>query len=570
MSDQEIREILERILNKKIVNEIFYAMKSETKLANIIEETIRNDSESLRKILIAFSPMRVFMIRNTRKALEKIGYTFPTRDVDEEPVELSELEKNLLQQLDNYLVTHYGKYEKIISSKHRGSLGFIRSIYHQRFVSSFTAAYISIKHRKDFLEALLQKDDEVIINLAKKMFDEEEFEEDEEELINTMKEMVDSARPVVLEEIEVLKRLEGDLSQYSPDQQTSNDPKMQKIVDIVKKKIILFSKYTDTVDAVKRTLLKSGNLQKIEIGIYTGEGGMLYDEEKRQFKRVTKDDVSRALFDTELKVLVCSEAASEGLNLQAASVIVNVDMPWNPARVEQRIGRVDRLGQKEKTVYVRNVWYPDSIEARIYRKLFERKEIYQMVVGPAQQIISEALKNALDENAEGERLTRMIEKVLENVENAKNAAKKNEELNQGIVLEENTKQDDEEFIKRIIKFVKLSSEALGYSVEEDYDKKRIKIKSDNFPDELEKWNNPHTEPGKPNTLTFGHPIVIYLTDQIERKASNGKLQFSKSCYIVKEHDGLGDLIVVDKESKTASIADKKTILNILDELLEAV
>jgi len=576
MLEQEIKEVLEQTLDKEIANEIFYAMKTQTNIGNTIEEIMRRDPESLRRLLIAFSPMRVFMIRNTRSSLEKAGYVFPVRDVKEEPIELQAAEAKLLRRLDDYLASHYGRYEQVISKVHRVNLGFVRSIYHQRFVSSFTAAYLSIRNRKLFLESLLRHDDEAIKKLAEKMFEDEDFEEDEEEIIETMMEMVEVARPVVIQEIEVLASLESDLSQYSPDIQTSNDPKLKRIVKLVSefisegKKVIIFSKYTDTVEAVKRILLKSGNITKMQLGTYTGSGGMLYDEKTHDFKSVAKDEVAKALAGNAVQVLVCSDAASEGLNLQAANVIINVDMPWNPAKVEQRIGRADRLGQKSNIVNVRNVWYPDSIEARIYRELFRRKELYHVVVGPGQEIISHALRNALDENARGAQLTRIIEDVLEQVERAKDNIQRTLHLNQGTTWQGKKKDEDLEFIQRILKFVKLACEALGYTIEISKEESRIKITSKNFPELLQKWNNASIEPGLPNTLTPAHPIVIYLADEIERRASDGKIKFSKSCYIVKEHDGLGELIVIDENLQAPTIADRQYVIKILDELLEAI
>jgi SNF2 family DNA or RNA helicase len=574
LSDNEMQEILQRVANDEIANKIFYAIKS-LKIVSI-EEVMNENPDTLRRILIAFSPMRVFMIRNTRAALEKIGLKFAKRVVKEEAVELSNDEQNLLQRLDEYLIVDYGKYEKVISQKNRGALGFIKAVYHQRFVSSFTAAYLSIKRRKNFLEALLRKEEQVIREYAEKIFDEEEFEEDEEEFIKTMKELVDEARPIVLREVQALLKLENDLLPYSPYQQTSNDPKMQRVVRVVteftskQKKVIVFSKYTDTVDAIKKMLLHSTDLQKIEVGTFTGKGGEIFDESKNRWKTITKNEISRALSNKELKVLVCSDAASEGLNLQAANVIINADMPWNPARVEQRIGRVDRLGQKEDTVHVRNVWYPDSIEAKIYKKLFERKEIYHMVVGPAQQIISKALRDILDQNSQGINIENIVADVIDKVDEGIAAAKKSDDAKQGISLEENTIGEDIEVIQRLEKFTKLATEALGFDFQKDEQEKRIKIISESLPEDLEKWNNFSVIPGELNTLTLGHPILIYLIDLIERKSTNTNIKFSKSCYIIKEHDSLGDLVVIDKGSKSAFIADKKNILKTLDELLEMV
>ena len=573
MLESEVKAVLDQTLKDKIISsDVFYAMKTGAKIGNTIEDILRKSPESLRKILIAFSPMRVFMIRNTRSSLKNAGYVFPDRIVEEEAVELNETEIDLLSKLDDYLNSHHGKYEQFISRGNQANLGFVRSIYHQRFVSSFTAAYLSVKNRKLFLEALLQKDDDVIRKLAEKIFEEEDFDEDEEEIIKTMKEMVEKARPIVNQEINELAKLESELSKYSPEIQTASDPKMQKIVKLVSefmaqgKKIIIFSKYTDTVDAVKRILLRSGYITNLQLGSYTGKGGMLYDEKTHVFKSVTKDDVTKALSGDVLQVLVCSDAASEGLNLQAASVVINVDMPWNPARVEQRIGRADRLGQTSTEVYVKNVWYPDSIEARIYRELFRRKELYQVVVGPAQEIISTALRRSLDEGARGEKLNTIIEEVISQVEKAKKDSQKNIGLNEGTTWEGKKKDDDSRIIQRIHKFVLQACTALGIECIMDEEKKRIKITSE-IPASLEKWNNASIEAGKPNTLTPSHPIVAYLAEQIERNAKNPEYHFTKSCYMVKEHDGLGELIVIEKDNQVPEIADKEKVLEIMDELL---
>ena len=149
---------------------------------------------------------------------------------------------------------------------------------------------------------------------------------------------------------------------------------------------------------MRKFLTNKKNIEHSRIGLYTGEGGKLYDTTKRSYIKCGKEEVRNALDNGTIDILLCSEAASEGLNLQSASVVINVDMPWNPAKVEQRIGRVDRLGQRAKNVEVINTWYPNSVEAKMYRMLFERKEIYKLVVGPAQEIISESFRKSLGKN----------------------------------------------------------------------------------------------------------------------------------------------------------------------------
>src|SRR5208337_1888785 len=84
---------------------------------------------------------------------------------------------------------------------------------------------------------------------------------------------------------------------------------------------------------------------------------------------------------TEVKILLCTESASEGLNLQTCGVLINYDMPWNPMRVEQRIGRIDRIGQVYPRVWVRNYFYDQTVEATIYQRLDDRISSFENVVG---------------------------------------------------------------------------------------------------------------------------------------------------------------------------------------------
>ena len=71
-------------------------------------------------------------------------------------------------------------------------------------------------------------------------------------------------------------------------------------------------------------------------------------------------------------ILVCTDAASEGLNLQAAGALINFDLPWNPSKVEQRIGRIDRIGQELPVLPVVNLYLKHSVDERVYRALASR------------------------------------------------------------------------------------------------------------------------------------------------------------------------------------------------------
>jgi len=85
---------------------------------------------------------------------------------------------------------------------------------------------------------------------------------------------------------------------------------------------------------------------------------------------------------------LCTDAAAEGLNFQFCGALINYDMPWNPMRVEQRIGRIDRLGQRFPEIRIINLHYEDSIEADVYRALGSRIDLFQAVVGKLQPILS--------------------------------------------------------------------------------------------------------------------------------------------------------------------------------------
>jgi hypothetical protein len=102
--------------------------------------------------------------------------------------------------------------------------------------------------------------------------------------------------------------------------------------------------------------------------------------------------VKNALNEGWLSVVFCSDAASEGLNLQAARVIINIDVPWNPAKLEQRIGRIDRLGQASPTVDIYNLWFPNSVEANMYERLLARREYWQLAVGETPDLVGDAIR----------------------------------------------------------------------------------------------------------------------------------------------------------------------------------
>lgn len=93
-----------------------------------------------------------------------------------------------------------------------------------------------------------------------------------------------------------------------------------------------------------------------------------------------------------VNVLLSSEVGSEGIDLQFARIVINYDLPWNPMRVEQRIGRIDRLGQKAEKIHVWNLFYEETIDARIYDRLFERLKIFEGALGALEPVLGDTIK----------------------------------------------------------------------------------------------------------------------------------------------------------------------------------
>jgi len=147
--------------------------------------------------------------------------------------------------------------------------------------------------------------------------------------------------------------------------------------------VIVFTQYTDTMDYLRDELRQVYGSQ---IACYSGRGGEVWDGAAwmPRHKETIKEEFRQG---EKVKVLLCTESASEGLNLQTCGVLINYDMPWNPMRVEQRIGRIDRIGQKFEKVWIRNYFYEDTVEAVIYQRLDDRIGWFVDVVGELQPIL---------------------------------------------------------------------------------------------------------------------------------------------------------------------------------------
>lgn len=183
----------------------------------------------------------------------------------------------------------------------------------------------------------------------------------------------------------------------------ATDNKFERFVAVVKEyleerpdeKIVVFSTFRATLRYLERRLQAAG------IATETIHGAV---DDREQV-------LSRFMNERGARILLSSEVGSEGIDLQFCRAVVNYDMPWNPMRVEQRIGRIDRLGQKAKTISVINLLSEGTIDERIYSRLYRRLEICEQALGSFEAALGDILRELTVELLRGH-ITPQQEEVL--------------------------------------------------------------------------------------------------------------------------------------------------------------
>jgi len=198
---------------------------------------------------------------------------------------------------------------------------------------------------------------------------------DEEEEI----EVSDLFRQMSEEERALLRRFSSILEEHM-----DNDPKYGKVVEILKdwnwidRGCIIFSQYYDTIEWFSKKLQKDFSDQMI--AIYAGSNrSRIIDCGVERW--ASREEIKLLVQKGEIKLLLGTDAASEGLNLQTLGSLINLDLPWNPTRLEQRKGRIQRIGQVYDDVWIYNMRYRGSVEDRVHELLSERLESISSLFG---------------------------------------------------------------------------------------------------------------------------------------------------------------------------------------------
>jgi SNF2 family DNA or RNA helicase len=319
---------------------------------------------------------------------------FPERRAYTVTYRLSDLEAALYEQVTSYVREEFNRAESLESGR-KGTVGFALTILQRRLASSPEAIYQSLRRRRERLESKLREvrllsrgveaKDEIAGELP--VIDEDAWEDledaPEDEAEQTAQQVLDLATAArTIEELEaeiqtlcVLETLAERVRRSGVDRKWIELSRLLQeqgeMFDVSgqHRKLVIFSEHRDTinylVDRIRSLLGKPEAVVTIH--------GAIHRDQRR---------VIQASFvqDKDVLVLVATDAAGEGINLQRAHLMINYDLPWNPTRLEQRFGRIHRIGQTE-VCHLWNLVAEETREGDVYIRLLEKIEQQRQALG---------------------------------------------------------------------------------------------------------------------------------------------------------------------------------------------
>jgi SNF2 family DNA or RNA helicase len=322
---------------------------------------------------------------------------FPDRFAYTVPYNLSQEEAVLYKNVTEYVCEQFNRADNLDSEKRRGTVGFALTILQRRLASSPEAIFQSLRRRRERLEdrlseeKLLRRGATASEQLSQSPELEEEDIDDledapEQEIESAQEQIVDQATTALTiaeleEEIRILRALESEAAKVK---RLGKDTKWKELSEGIlenpemfdanqnRRKLVIFTEHRDTLNYL---VDKLGSLMGDPNHVVTIHG-QTPRERRRQIQEAFEQD-------PEVLILVATDAASEGINLQRrAHLMVNYDLPWNPNRIEQRFGRIHRIGQPERC----HLWNLVAIETReghVFNRLLEKLSEQRKALGGA-------------------------------------------------------------------------------------------------------------------------------------------------------------------------------------------
>ncbi|MCC5835090.1 MAG: DUF3883 domain-containing protein [Opitutales bacterium] len=311
---------------------------------------------------------------------------FPKRHANTLPFKLSDREAALYESVTRYVRDEFNRADNLENNR-RGTVGFALTILQRRLASSPEAIYQSLRRRRERLEKRLREekllkrgaearldgdfglselDEEAIENLED--LPESELEATEEQVVD----LATAARSIqeLETEITLLRELEKQAAAVLKSGKDTKWVKLSEALDEIvrdkssgqRSKLVIFTEHRDTLRYLEGKLKSFYGSDEAIVTIH--------GQTARDQRRAIQESFTN---DPEVLVFLATDAAGEGINLQRAHLMVNYDLPWNPNRLEQRFGRIHRIGQREEC-YLWNLIAEETREADVFTRLLAKLE----------------------------------------------------------------------------------------------------------------------------------------------------------------------------------------------------
>lgn len=299
-------------------------------------------------------------------------------------------EKTLYNALSEYVEKQYNK---ALTHDKKRNVAFALVILQRRLASSTYALYRSLTRRKQRLEEMLESAATIRIDerdfdfdVTEDLSEEERWEREELwETLSVAENRFELQREVAT--LEVLIRQARAIIENNSEVKLRHFQQALEELNTIQPgaKILIFTESRDTLDYLEK------RLRERKYVVCTIHGGMKLAERVK----------AEGIFRNEAQIMIATEAAGEGINLQFCNLMINYDIPWNPNRLEQRMGRIHRYGQRRE-VYIVNLVAQDTREGRVLWRLFDKLKEIQAALG------SDKVFDVLGDIIEGKNLAQML------------------------------------------------------------------------------------------------------------------------------------------------------------------
>jgi superfamily II DNA or RNA helicase len=367
-------------------------------------------------------------------------HLFPERRAYSPTYQLSDAEAKLYKDVTEYVREEFNRADKLEEGR-KGTVGFALTILQRRLASSPEAIFQSLRRRRERLEKRLTEEellargravpttrDPVLTDDDIDDLDEapdDEVEKAEEEVLDQA--TAAKTREELRAEIEILKGLE---EQARKVRFSNTDRKWDELRSILqgdnessglmfdahghRRKLVVFTEHRDTLNYLADRI---GGLIGKPDAIVIIHGGIGREDRRKAQERFTQDKA--------VEILIATDAAGEGINLQRAHLMVNYDLPWNPNRLEQRFGRIHRIGQTE-VCHLWNLVAEETREGEVWKRLLEKLEEERVALGggvfdilgklfrdqPLRELLIEAIRYGDDPEVRA-RLTQKVDNLVD-------------------------------------------------------------------------------------------------------------------------------------------------------------